>query len=115
MKIAKIDNTSFTAQTKTSKLFESLLLKNFESVGTEGMKRVTKDLYPEVKFVGHRGYRYYALKVREAVMKNYPELAKDIENIQAHIKHNPDITKPELADYVKPFLEKYGENIDIVV
>lgn len=115
MEIKKIDNTSFTAKTNTRKLFETVLLKNFEGQGIDSMKAVTKDLYPDLGFVGSRGFKYYALQIRDVVMNNYPELAEDIKTIQAHIESHPGISKPELAGYVKPFIEKYGENIDIVV
>ncbi len=115
MKIQKTDNISFSNLTKTSKLFETMLLKNFESEGINGMKTVIKDLYPNLGFVGNRGYKYYAIELRDNILKKYPEIANDVSSIQKHINENPEISKKELALYVKPFIDKYGENIDIVL
>lgn len=114
MEIRKFDNTSFGSMTKSRELFETLLMKNFKSeCAIDGIKTVTKDLYPDMRFVGHRGYKYYALQIQEAVKKNHPELANDTLIIKKHIEQNPQITKPELAEFVEPFIKKYGENIDI--
>lgn len=116
MEIRKFDSTSFGNITKSRELFETLLMKNFKSEGAiDGIKTVTKDLYPEMKFVGNRGYRYYAQQIQQAVTKNYPGLAEDAAIIKTHIKHNPNISKTELADFVEPFIQKYGENIDITL
>lgn len=115
MKIKKIDNTTFGNVTKTRELVETVLMKNFKSEGINSVKTVMKDLYPGKKAIGGNGYQYYAGKIKNAVFTQYPELAKDIEKISSHIQNNPSITKPQLAEYVEPFIQKHGENIDIKI
>lgn len=115
MEIRKIDNTSFGAYTKTPELIESVLLKNFKSEGINSIKTVMQDIFPEQKAIGARGYKYYSTQVKKLVAEQYPELYKDIETISKHIKQNPNISKPDLAELVEPIIKKHGENIDINV
>lgn len=114
MKIDNLDKkTYFGNITKTEELFETVLLKNFKNSNIEGIRTVTKDLYPEMKHVGHLGYRHYAIKIRDAVFKKYPSIKEDATEILQYISANPKISKLELASFVKPYIQKYGETIDI--
>jgi hypothetical protein len=115
MEIRKLDNTSFGTLTNTNNLFETILMRSIRNDGIEGARDVVYTLYPNMKFVGNRGYRYYAEQIGQKVKTNYPELAKDIAEINSHIKSNPKISKKELSQYAEPYIKKYGEKIDIEI
>jgi hypothetical protein len=115
MEIRKVDNINFGKQVKTNNLFETLLLKRINSEGVEGYRDVVYSLYPNMRFVGNKGYRYYAKQIQEKVLTKYPQLAEDIAEIDNHIKANPKISQKELSKYVEPYFQKYGENIDIEI
>ena len=115
MKINTTNYISFGNRTKTAELIETVLMKNFKSEGTNAAKVIVKDLYPQTKATGSKGYRHYAKLVKEIVYQQKPELAHDIEQIQNHITNNPKISKQDLSEYIKPYILKHGENIDIEV
>jgi hypothetical protein len=115
MEIKKFDNVYFGKQIKTNNLFETLLLKQIGNEGMEGCRDVIYNLYPDMKFVGSKGYRYYAKQIQNKVLTKYPQLAEDIAEINNHIKANPKISQKELSKYVEPYFQKYGENIDIEI
>lgn len=115
MEIRKIDNTNFGNLTKTPELIEALLQKNFKSEGIDSVKKIMKDLYPNQQPIGAKSYRYYSNAAKKLVKEQHPELYTDIEKISEYIKQNPNITKPKLAEFVEPYIKKYGENIDIKI
>ena len=114
MKVNNINKTSFGNLTKTRELMETVLQKNFQSEGIDSVVNVVKSVYPNQKPIGrYRGYKYYGGLIKELVNSQYPQLSKDISTISEHIKENPKISKKELSDFVEPYIQKYGETIDI--
>ena len=116
MIIGNINQTSFGNLTKTEELMETILQKNFKSDGTESVKKVMQDIYPNTKAIGrYKGYAYYAKKIKDLALNQYPQLASDIKAISKHIEQNPQISKKELAEFIHPYINKYGKTIDIKV
>lgn len=116
MKIEKNYSIDFGNKIETAKLFEAMIDKNFISENIGAYKTMYDSFETKKKFVGNIGYRGYFKKyLLERITKKYPNLSEDRKSILKLISEKENITKSEIAGIVKPYIEKYGENIDIII
>lgn len=115
MKIKPATNSpNFGVKLNTGSVLEVTSMKIFQNEGIKGFKEVTEALNPvPIKFVGNRGYRYYAKIIGEKIIKKYPEIAQATAQIREIAKNNPYFTKAELNQKIQPIIEKLGQEIDI--
>lgn len=116
----EINNTSkinFSAKIPTVKVFETTCLKLIESNDISELKSVlnTFGVMGERKSPGHQGYRHYLKQISDKILEKYPDIKEATNKINLLIKNNPYIKRTDLQSEIKPILEKFGEEIDIII
>lgn len=114
----QITNTKLTFGTKfsTVEVLELTTLRRINSECISAQKKFIDEFWDKpFKAAGNRGYRYYMQIIGEKIMNKYPEIAKATEDIQNYLKHNPEASKNDLKEFVKPITAKLGNEIDITL
>lgn len=118
MQINKLQNTqpAFGAKVSTIRVLEAATFKQITRESVSDMKPLIDALWPvKLKAVGNRGYRYYMKSIGDKVLEKYPDIADAAYEILEFTDKNPNATKIELQEFVKPMIAKLGETIDITI
>lgn len=115
MKIQKT-NISFGEKYPTGRILEITTRKIFEPDGVTGYIETLKKVHGNVpKYTGHQGYRRYAEEVSEKILAKYPEIAKATSDILEIAEKNRNLLSKDLRVKVRPVLERFEKEIDIVI
>lgn len=115
MKIQKT-NISFGEKYPTGRILEITTRKIFEPDGVTGYIETLKKVHGNVpKYTGHQGYRRYAEEVSEKILAKYPEIAKATSDILEIAEKNRNLLSKDLKIKVRPVLERFEKEIDIVI
>lgn len=109
-------NPSFGTKFNTVKILEASTLKYIESEGIHELKPVIDTFWgTPFKAAGNRGYRYYLQEISKKITEKYPEIKEASRAILNFAKENPQAKKQALQEFVKPFIEKLGKEVDITI
>ena len=118
MKIQNHSNINFGIKLNTGNVLEVTSLKIFQSDGITGIKDVVNTLNGKpanFSCYGHKGFKYQAKQIGAKIMDKYPEIKSATDEIISITNKNPDMSKSELNDAVKPLIENLGKEIDITI
>ncbi len=117
METRKINGSvNFGTKLDTYKVLEVTSQKILQSNGTDGIRDVINALNAKpVKAVGCRGYKYYADIIGKKILEKYPDIAEVSNKINEIAARNPDISKNDLREKVRPLIDKLGQVVDITI
>ena len=112
----RVDNTNFGQKYPTGRILEITSGKIFEPDGMSGYIETLKQIHGNVpRYTGHLGYKRYANEVAEKILAKYPDLAKATEDILEIANKNQNLFSKDLRQKVKPVLDRFEKEIDIVI
>ena len=112
----QFSNISFGQKYPTGRILEITSRKIFEPDGVMGYIETLKELYGNMpRYTGHLGYKKYAIIVGDKITAKYPEIAKATQDIIAIASKNRFIRAKDLKDNIKPILDRFEKEIDIVI
>lgn len=107
---------SFGTKVRTAKILEACTLKYTESDSIADLRPIIDTFWHKpLKAAGNRGYRYYIKDIAEKIMQKYPEIKQASEDILRFAASNPEAKRPQMREFVKPIIQKLGEEIDISI
>ncbi len=116
MPIEHINSTNFQKKYSTSKVLEITTRKIIDSDGVNGYINALKEIHGNVpKYLGHLGYKRYAIEAGDKIIAKYPQIASATQEILNIVEKEPNILPKELRERVKPILDKMDKEIDIVI
>lgn len=109
-------NISFGAKYPTARVLEITTRKIFDSTGVSGYIETLKQIHGNVpKYTGHQGYRKYAIEIGDKIIAKYPKIAQATSDIIEIAEKNNSPFAKDLEIMVKPILDKFEKEIDIVI
>lgn len=115
MQINKV-SPSFGAKVRTIQVLEAASSHMIESENVTDFKPFINDLwYTPVSYTGRKGFRYYIQKIGEKLKEKYPNIKFESEKIVNYANQNPNAKRQDFQEFVKPIIDKLGQNIDVTL
>ncbi len=114
MIVQKKNSILFCAKFETGKVLEVTTQKIFYSKGLKGPTEVIKTLNGKHP-VGNRGYKYMACKIGEKITSKYPKIKEATDEIKKIFDNNPEMSREQMAQKLKPVLDRFDKEIDITI